>query len=203
MDFTGSSSTLVGHEEAPRRPGGAVSSARAISISTPFPADRSSARPGVEEEVALHVHDEPAAARLDAKLAGVDERPESGCPKSWKSCVRASAAACALRSSSRRAFASSSAFDERPAIGEDLVDVLAEALELAAELLVDGRRLVELRLQVVARRRQLAQLGVPVLRGRLGGADLLAAASGSAAASSFCLASASAWAFAASATARS
>ena len=70
------------------------------------------------------------------------------------------------------------AFDwgvEQPHMQKALEDLKAarHSLELAAELLVDGGRLVELGLQVVARRRELAQFAVAVLCLGLGGGELL------------------------------
>ncbi len=62
---------------------------------------------------------------------------------------------------------------EGPALREDLVDVLAEPLELAAELLVDRGLLVELGLYVVGFGGEIAQFGVAILRRALRGRDLL------------------------------
>ena len=74
------------------------------------------------------------------------------------SAARASAAACALRSSSRRAFASSRAFASVPFSASIASTFLPSRVELPPELLVDGRLLVEVGLEVLLVGREGAEL---------------------------------------------
>ena len=128
--------------------------------------------PRVEEDVVGELQHEPPVARRDLELPRVDHRlelldellEERG-PGLRRRLRLAQLLEARLRVVER--------LRERPLLLEHLVDVLAEAFELAPQLRVDRRLLVELRLQVVLAGRQVAELLVARLRLDLRGVELL------------------------------
>ncbi len=123
--------------------------------------------PGLEQQVPRHVEDQVPAARLDAHLPRVDLRLEAPLEVAKEHRPRLGRG---LRSAELIETSPGvvERLRQRAALRQDLVHVLAEALELGAELLVDGRRLVELRLQVVLRGGEVTELRVTRLGYGLG-----------------------------------